>query len=169
MSITMSDFDKIISTATKIVPTGAFLTVKNHEKTNAMTIGWASFGFKWGIPVVDVLVRESRFTKHMLDEALEFSLSFPTDNSMKESLSFCGQKSGRDTDKILDCELEIIQGKELNVPVVSCKGIVMECKVVATFEMKESLTDSDLLDKWYKNGDLHTIYTAQVVSCYETI
>ncbi len=167
MDLNMTEYSNYIKKAAEILPRGAFLTTKNGDKINTMTIGWGTFGFQWGTPTAEVMVRESRFTKKLIDEAMEFTLSFPCDDSMKAALSYCGQKSGRDCDKILDCNLSLIDAKEINTPVVFCKGLAFECKIIAKTEMTSDLTGSIVLDKWYKNGDLHTIYYAKVVACYE--
>ena len=86
---------------------------------------------------------------------------------MKSALGYCGQKSGRDTDKIADCGLKIIPAKEVSTPVVACKGIVLECKIISSTAMNEKSVRADILEKWYKSGDLHTFYSAEVVEAYE--
>ncbi len=153
--------------ATEILPKGAFLTTNHNGKTNTMTIGWGAFGFEWGIPVAEVLIRESRFSKIAADEALEFTLTFPYSDSMKTALSFCGSHSGRDIDKIAECGLALKDANTISTPVVACKGLVFECKIIAKTEMTPVNTSSEILDKWYKNGDLHTIYYAKIEDCYE--
>ncbi len=153
--------------ATEILPTGAFLTTQDENKVNTMTIGWGSFGFEWGMPVVQVMVRESRLTKTALDKNLEFTLTFPCDESMKSALNICGSRSGREMDKITECNLELVDSKEIKTPAVACKGIIFECRVVARCEMKENLTNEEIMSKWYKNGDLHTMYYAKIENCYE--
>ena len=153
--------------ALEILPGGAFLTTQNGDKVNTMTIGWGTFGCQWGMPTAEVMVRESRYTKSLLDKANEFTLTFPIDADIKPALGFCGQKSGKDVDKIAECNLSILPAKEIATPVVACKGIVFECKVVAKTEMVNNLTSANILEKWYKNGDLHTLYYATVVDCYE--
>ncbi|MBR5614139.1 MAG: flavin reductase [Clostridia bacterium] len=163
----MTEYSELIKKAAEILPKGAFLTTANKNKTNTMTIGWGTFGFQWGIPTTEVMVRQSRFTKEILDNSMEFTLTFPYEESMKATLGYCGQKSGRDCDKIGDCSISLVPAKEITTPVVSCKGLVIECKVVAKTEMQTELTDSSVFDKWYKNGDLHTIYYGQVLACYE--
>ena len=167
MELNITAYSEYIKKAAEILPKGAFLTTKHNDKINTMTIGWGTFGFQWGTPTAEVMVRESRFTKELIDKSMEFTLTFPYDESMKAALSYCGQKSGRDYDKIADMGLLMVDAKETNTPVVACKGLALECKIIAKTEMKADLTDSSVLDKWYKNGDLHTIYYAKVVACYE--
>lgn len=167
MSLNMDSYSLFIEKAAKILPNGAFLTTKDNEKTNTMTIGWGTFGFQWGMPTVEVMVRESRYTKELLDKSMEFTLTFPAGEDMKTALAYCGKKSGRDCDKINDCELSLTSAKRISTPVISCKGLVFECKVVSKAEMDPALVSSDIIDKCYKNGDFHTLYYAKVVDFYE--
>lgn len=166
MPVNINDYSEFIKKAADILSKGAFLTTKDGQKINTMTIGWGSFGFEWGFPTVEVMVRESRFTKTAMDKNLEFTLTFPLDNSMQKTLGYCGQKSGRDCDKIKDCDITIIPAKEVSTPVVSCKSIVMECKTITRMTMEKPLTSGEILDQWYSSGDLHTFYCAKVVACY---
>ena len=167
MSITINEYKSLMPKLAEILPKGAFLTTSSGGKANTMTIGWGSFGFEWGIPTAEVMVRESRYTKSAMDTEDSFTITFPLDDSMKSALSYCGQKSGRDTDKILDCGLKIIPAKEVSAPVVACKGLVLECKTITRTAMDEKCVRPDILEKWYKSGDLHTFYFAEVVACYE--
>lgn len=167
MSINISEYNSYLPTIAEVLPKGAFLTTKNDGKTNTMTIGWGSFGFEWGMPTAEVLVRESRFSKTAMDITDSFTITFPLDDSIKPAIGYCGQKSGRDTDKIKDCGLTTAPAKKVDCPVVSCKGIVLECKTMARLPMDKKTTSTKLLDKWYNSGDLHTIYFAEVVACYK--
>ena len=167
MSLNVTTYSEYIKKAVEILPRGAFLTVKGKDKVNPMTIGWGAFGFQWGMPTVEVMVRESRFTKAILDDSMEFTLSFPLDESMKTALSYCGSKSGRDTDKVKDLALELLDSENIETPSVLCKGIIMECKVVSSITMSNDSTDKEILEKWYKNGDLHTMYYAKILNCRE--
>lgn len=163
----MTNYSEYIKKAAELLPGGAFLTTADGDKVNTMTIGWGTFGIQWGMPTAEVMVRQSRFTKTILDKSTSFTITFPYDASMKQALGYCGQKSGRDCDKIKDCNLSIVPAKDVSAPVVACKGLVFECEVVSTVDMNAELTAATVLDKWYKNGDLHTIYYAKVVNCYE--
>lgn len=161
----MNEYGEYIKKAVEILPKGAFLTTADNGKVNTMTIGWGAFGFQWGIPTVEIMVRQSRFSKIALDKSMEFTLTFPYNNAMKFELGFCGQKSGRDTDKIKECGLSLAPSSKISTPAVSCQGLVFECKVIAKTEMTTSLTSTEVLNKWYTNGDLHTVYYAEILSC----
>ena len=47
---------------------GVLVTTKADGQVNTMTIGWGTIGIEWGKPICTVFVRQSRFTKAMLDE-----------------------------------------------------------------------------------------------------
>ncbi len=166
MDFKTTEYSDLIKKATEILPKGAFLTTKDNEIVNTMTIGWGAFGFQWGMPVATVMVRESRYSKIAMDKGCDFTLTFPLDESMKSALGYCGQKSGRDTDKISDCGLKLIPSKEVSAPVIDCQSIAMECKIFAHTAMDKDSTSTEILDKWYQSGDLHTMYYAKIVDCY---
>ena len=54
---------------TKALPKGILLNT-NGDKFNSMVIGWGHLGTLWGQPTFVVYVRQSRYTKEQLDEAL---------------------------------------------------------------------------------------------------
>lgn len=59
----------------KALPKGILLTTKHEDKVNTMTIGWGMVGIEWGKPIFIAYVRESRFTKQMLDQSGEFTIN----------------------------------------------------------------------------------------------
>ena len=81
---------------------GILVTTKAEGKVNTMTIGWGTLGIQWGKPIYTVFVRESRYTKEMLEKHGEFTINVPMGEVNKEILKICGTKSGRDMDKIAE-------------------------------------------------------------------
>ena len=145
---------------------GALLTVGNEEKTNPMTIGWGQIGISQGKPVFAVMVRPSRYSFSLLSENPVFTVSIPKDDSLKEAIAFCGSKSGRDFDKIKECKLTTVDSEFINVPGISgCE--IYECRVLYKTEMHIDETSQECNEKWYKNGDYHTIYTAEILNYKE--
>ena len=78
---------------------GVLLTTAADGEVNAMTIGWGSFGIEWNKPLFTVYVRQSRYTKALLDKNPEFTVNIPVGAVDKKILGVCGSKSGRDVDK----------------------------------------------------------------------
>ncbi|WP_035290842.1 flavin reductase [Clostridium sp. KNHs214] len=162
-------------TLKKLQHKGAFLTVTDREgKTNTMTIGWGNIGYEWGRPVFIVLVRESRYTHKLLENAEDFTVSIPMDDNMKEAMGFCGSKSGRDYDKFKECNLNVEKSKKVKSPSIEKCGMIYECKIVYKHSMDINLLDEDIRSKWYKEednkwyaqGDAHTIYYGEILECY---
>jgi flavin reductase (DIM6/NTAB) family NADH-FMN oxidoreductase RutF len=60
----------------------------------------------WKKPIMTVMVRKSRFTHHIIENASSFTVSIPRDD-LGEVLNFCGTKSGRDFDKFKECKLSV--------------------------------------------------------------
>ena len=79
----------------------ALLTAADRDKDscNPMTVSWGGIGELWGKDTATVYVRESRYTKGLMDKEDHFSLCF-FDKEYRPALSFCGSHSGRDCDKI---------------------------------------------------------------------
>ena len=47
----------------------ALVVVQDEKEDNAMTIAWGGAGILWGREVVTVYIRNTRYTKHMLDNS----------------------------------------------------------------------------------------------------
>ena len=96
------------------LPKGALLTVKSKDKLNTMTIGWATLGRVWNKPIMTVLVRFSRFTHDIISDSDSFTVSFSFDGSLKQAIGVCGEKSGRDMDKLKELGLTLFMLIVLN-------------------------------------------------------
>jgi flavin reductase (DIM6/NTAB) family NADH-FMN oxidoreductase RutF len=164
------DFDytlNLVDALKSLKERGAFLTVKDDEnRVNTMTIGWGNIGYIWGSPIFTVLVRESRHTHELLENAKDFTVSVPLDNKMNKALGYCGSKSGRDFDKFKECNLDILDSKSVKSPAIGSCQMIYECKIVYKHPMDSELLDSEVKNEWYEKGDLHTIYYGEIVNCY---
>lgn len=146
---------------------GAFLTTKVQDKVNTMTIGWGSLSYMWGKPVFTVMVRTSRYTKGLIDEAGEFTVSVPC-GKMNDAIKHCGSASGRDGDKIADAGITLLAPEKLSTPFIGGCPLHFECKTLYTEEMKLDHLDDATRARWYANGDVHTLYYGEIVGAYRT-
>lgn len=144
---------------------GVFLTV-GGETPNTMTIGWGSIGVYWYMDVMTVCVRPQRHTYTLLETNPEFTVSVPIKNDCKEQLRFAGSVSGRDVDKFDGHGLTAVPGRSVNAPVVGECGLHFECRLKMKTDMANM--DQGVLDRWYPERDLHTLYFAEIVDCYYT-
>ena len=147
---------------------GAFLTVKNGDQANIMTIGWGTMGTIWGKPILMVMVRYSRHTYGMLEKAGEFTLSVPLNRDLSKELLICGRQSGREIDKFKECRFTPLKGQVVGTPVIKECPLHFECRVVYQQAMEPGQLTPALRDKWYKNSDYHVLYFGEIVASYLT-
>ena len=151
---------------------GILLTTKADGKVNTMTIGWGKLGIVWGKPVFIAYVRESRHTKAMLDNTLEFTVNVPVNGCDKRILSVCGTKSGRDMDKIQELNLTLEEPQSIGVPAIRELPLTLECKVIYRQAQDPEAINREATDRYYpKNqqfpeGDYHTAYFGQITAAY---
>lgn len=155
---------------------GILLTSKACGKLNTMTIGWGMLGIEWGKPIFIALVRESRFTKRLIEESGEFTVNIPYGDLDSKILGFCGTKSGRDVDKFAELGLTPEEPSAIQTPGIRQLPLTLECKVLYTQAQELSAIPQDILDRYYpqnvdgtnpgSNGDRHIAYYAEIVSAY---
>jgi flavin reductase (DIM6/NTAB) family NADH-FMN oxidoreductase RutF len=159
------DFMAVYEGVMKQIKEGAFLTVKEGEALNTMTIGWATIGFAWKKPIMMVMVRNSRHTYSLIEKAADFTVSVPA-GDMKKEIAFCGTKSGRDVDKFKECRLKTAPSRQVVSPIVQIPGIHFECRIV----YKNAIDPARLTreyDPIYPEKDYHTLYFGEIQACYE--
>ncbi len=156
-----------IDEAMKILTTkGAFLNVKNGEELNTMAISWGAVGYMWSRKVFIAMVRESRFTHHIITSANDFTVSIPLDDSLKKELAHCGAFSGRNENKFETCNLKTKNSKKVETPVIDGNVYNVECiiKMKTTPEFSDFVPD--ILNSFYKDNDKHTFIFGEIVENY---
>ena len=150
---------------------GALLTTKADGKVNSMTIGWGTLGIEWGTPICTVFVRESRYTKELLDKNPEFTVNVPYGACDKQILSLCGTRSGRDMDKIAALGLTLEEAEKISVPGIRELPLTLECKVIYKQDQDPAAMNEEILSHYPKTaqfpeGDFHTAYYGEIVAAY---
>ena len=162
------NFNEHLQQVNDSIAIGAFLTVKDGDRLNTMTIGWGSIGFVWGRPMFTVLVRHSRYTHDLIENTDEFTVSVPFDDKLKRETDYCGTHSGRDVNKFEELDLELLEPKELNTPFIKGNDIHYECKIVYKQDMDSDLLfDEEIRDQYYPTGDYHTMYYGKIIGTYK--
>ena len=147
------------------VQAGAFLTVRARDRLNTMTIGWATIGIAWRREVLMVMVRNSRHTYSLIEEAPDFTVSVPS-GDLKRELAFCGTKSGRAVDKFAECRLQTQAGRQTASPIVRVPGVHFECRIVYKSPIDPAQLDPEFAPL-YPERDYHTLYFGEILACYE--
>ena len=151
---------------------GVLLTVAAEDKVNTMTIGWGTLGIQWGKPIFIAFVRESRYTKGLLDKNPEFTVNIPYGEFDKSILSICGTRSGRDMDKIQELGLTLEQPQTISVPGIRQLPLTLECKVIYRQDQDPDAINEENTLRYYpipegcEKGDYHTAYYGQITAAY---
>ena len=141
------------------------LLLASGEKGNPMTIGWGTVGRIWGRPMFVVLVRPSRFTFGLIEDCGEFVVDVPT-NDLKKEVALCGSKSGRDLDKIKECNFTLEKGNTVSVPYIKECAVHYECKVVHKSNVINADLVPEIVQQFYPGGDFHRVYYGQILGVY---
>lgn len=136
---------------------------RGDGSSNAMTIGWGTFGVIWGLPVMIVLVRPSRYTYSFIEESGVFTVNVPTPE-MKELVTLCGTRSGRDVDKL--AEVETSMGQKVACVTLDTCPVVYECKVVHYNDVRPDTLMPEIVSRAYAQGDFHRLYYGQIMGTF---
>lgn len=144
-------------------PGALLVSVDNQGKPNTMAIGWGTIGIVWGKPIFIVLVRPSRFTYGLIDEAGDFTVNIPYPE-MAEEVEFCGTVSGRDHDKFAERNLTPAPAKTVKSPIIAQCAIHYECQVVhKNYVLPQELTE-EIISSFYPEGDFHRVYFGEILA-----
>ncbi len=159
------DYMAVADEAMAKIKMGVFLTVKAGDRLNTMTIGWATIGFCWQKPVFMIMVRNSRHTFSIIEDAADFTVSIPS-LDMKNAIMYCGTQSGSAVDKFKELGLETRDAQQTVSPIIDVPGLHYECRIV-----HKSAIDPQFLDtayqEFYPEKDYHTLYFGEILDCYE--
>lgn len=155
---------KLISKDWMLITAGA------KDNFNTMTANWGFIGELWFKDMVEVFIRQQRYTKEFVDREGRFTLCFFPEE-YKKTLTILGSKSGRDMDKIHASGLTPIE-LESGMVAFSEAKLVIECRIVYSDTLDEKhFADHAVFDQCYANpnipGGIHTRYYAEIVKVYE--
>lgn len=151
---------------------GVLLTTKADGVVDTMTIGWGTLGIQWGKPIFIAFVRESRYTKELLEKNGEFTVNVPYGEYDKTILSLCGTRSGRDIDKIAELGLHLEEPETISVPGIRELPLTLECKVIYKQDQEPAAINEENTTRYYPKtpefpvGDYHTAYYGQITAAY---
>ncbi len=143
---------------------GALLVAAGKDgKPNAMTIGWGTVGNIWGRRIFLVLVRPSRHTYGLMEEAEDFTVNvLPEERA--EDARFCGTASGRDYDKLQHCGLTAEAARCVRSPILREGIIHYECRIVHHNDVIPAHLAPEVREGCYPQGDFHRIYFGEILA-----
>jgi flavin reductase (DIM6/NTAB) family NADH-FMN oxidoreductase RutF len=161
------DYRDFLRPITEALWSGGLLlvTVDRAGRPNPMTIGWAALGPMWGRSVFVALVRRSRYTYELLEDAGDFTVNM-LPRKLAPALKHCGSRSGRQHDKLAEQELTPVPGEKVKSPTIAEAVLCLECRVVHKSEMAPEWLDPEIQRSAYPSGDYHRLYFGQIVAAY---
>ncbi len=155
----------------KNIGKGILLTTAAEGKVDTMTIGWGTIGVQWAKPIFIAFVRESRYTKELLEKNGEFTVNVPLAQADKDIIAVCGTKSGRDMDKFEALGLTTEPGMTVSVPGIKQLPLTLECKVIYKQDQDPVAIAPEHIRRFYAEGtanehDFHTAYYGEITAAY---
>ena len=107
----------------------------------------------------------------MLESNGLFTVNLPNGADVSKIISYCGTKSGRDTDKIADMGLTAVDGDVIDVPGILELPLTLECEVVYKQQQDMEAIPAEYRGKYYPmdddgREDCHTMYYGKIVKAY---
>ena len=140
------------------------VTQGKEGRPNIMTIGWGTIGIIWRLPIFMVLVRPSRYSYSLMEEAGEFTVNI-VPPKLKEVTQYCGTVSGRDYDKWKEKQLTALPSAKVKTPLIKECILHFECKVVYKNDLIPSDLAGPIVSKLYPKGDFHRLYFGEILLC----
>lgn len=127
-----------------VTPVWIVGTYDHKGRPNVMTAVWAGIcGSK--PPCVYVSIRKTRYTYNNLLERKAFTISFPSEEYVKEA-DYFGLVSGRDSDKFSTANLTPVKSDLVDAPYVKEFPMILECKLIKTIDI-----------------GLHTVFIGEII------
>ncbi len=140
------------------------ITAGTAGACNTMTASWGGLGILWGRPVATCYIRPQRYTHAFVDREAYFTLSFFPEE-YRAALNLCGSKSGRDVDKVKECDFTVKTG-EGGAPYFEEAELVLVCRKLYKQELEPvGFLDKTVLEKNYPQKDYHTMYIGEIAAC----
>lgn len=145
------------------------VTAGNDSSFNTMTASWGGMGYIWERPVSFIFIRDVRYTYEFLEKEDGFTLSFFTEE-YRGALKICGNRSGRDTDKIKEAGLTPITTPS-GLKTFAEARLIVECKKIYVEPLKtDMIVDkyrSELKNDFYKaEAADHTLFISEITNVW---
>lgn len=145
----------------KIGTEWALITAGDRQQANTMTVSWGGVGVLWGKNIAFIFIRDSRYTKELIDSHEFFSMSF-FNSSFRPALNICGTITGRDRDKFKEAGLT--PAFRHSIPYPDEANFVLLCRKMAAVPITEdTFLDPAIMEKWYSDRDMHTMYVGEII------
>lgn len=151
----------------KLAEEGVAIVAEANGKVNATSSHNGGVGHIWGKNVLYAFLRNTRYTKELLDESDYFSACFFDMNEKNnvQLMKVLDQLSGRNEDKLKQCHVDVEYA--MNVPYIDDANFIILCRKIAAVPMTENtILDENILNANYTErhlDDFHTMYIGEIL------
>ncbi len=150
---------------------GVLLTTKAGDTVNTMSISWGFLGIEFNKPIFIPVVRKSRYTLELLEKTKEFTINLPVGTLDKNVIALCGTKSGRDTDKINEARLTLVEPQVVSVPAIREFPLTLECRVIFAQQQDGNLIPKEIKNTYFpesqgEGDNFHKAFYGEIVAAY---
>lgn len=151
----------------KVADEGIAIVAEADGTVNAMSSHNGGVGHLWGKNVVYAFLRNTRYTKELLDKSEYFSACFfdMSEKSNVQLMKVLDQLSGRNEDKLHLCHVNVEHA--LNAPYIDEANFIILCRKIAAVPMTENtILDEKILNENYTAkhlDDFHTMYIGEIL------
>lgn len=151
----------------KVADEGIAIVAEADGTVNAMSSHNGGVGHMWGKNVVYAFLRNTRYTKELLDKSEFFSACFfdMSEKNKVQLMKVLDQLSGRNEDKLHLCHVNIEHA--LNAPYIDEANFIILCRKIAAVPMTENtILDEKILNENYTAkhlDDFHTMYIGEIL------
>ncbi len=163
MRIEIGTFEAFEETMEKMRGDGILLVA--GVPPNPMTIGWGTLGYIWSRPVVQVLVRPTRYTFGLMEDSQAFTVNILSDK-YKEEIMLCGTRSGQDVNKAEACGFNMTKGESTTAFYIQESTIHYECRIIHKHRLDPSTLDPAIIEQYYPTRDFHIVYYGEIVGVF---
>ena len=145
------------------------VTAGSKSSYNTMTASWGAVGYIWSRPSTFIAVRDSRHTYQFLQQEESFTLSFFTEE-YRGALRICGTKSGRDTDKVSEAGLTLLETPSGLMSFEEAQMII-ECKKMFVQEMDyanlaQPYKEKIMEESYNKEPSKHQLFISEITNIW---
>lgn len=155
--------DKIPGNIVKLLNNWTLITSGTAEKTNVMTASWGGLGVFWEKPVAFCFLNPSRYSVQTMDQGETYTISFYTE-AYKDAMLYCGNNSGRNTDKIKGSGLTPIKTPS-GATAFAEAWMIFECKKIIAQQISPDAVKTQVPSEWSKNG-YHKMYVGEILNVW---
>lgn len=155
--------DKIPGNIIKLLNNWTLITSGTAEKTNVMTASWGGLGVFWEKPVAFCFLNPSRYSVQTMDQGDTYTISFYTE-AYKDAMLYCGNNSGRNTDKIKGSGLTPIKTPS-GATAFAEAWLIFECKKIIAQQISPDAVKTQVPAEWSKNG-FHKMYVGEILNVW---